>query len=322
MHENNPDSPGFTLLYTGRGRPARDMATIFTDSDPAARDQWEIGAEVVGRDLMNLTLDHDQSVIEMVEVQSVGHAVAMAIATDYAFRCGMPTPVAVGGMSMGEMLTAYATGSMDFETLMRVSAERGRIMAREAARLPEGGCGLLVNVSEEAARDLVATVSDLGMIDVACALGKGAFLIAGFEPALSEAAALAGGMGWRWIPQAAEAPWHTSAVDRAADELRDFLRTQTIKDPKNIFVSPSREHPVTTADEVIEVIGLSSNTFLDVPRLTNRLHAFAPDRMMVRLTARGSLQPPRLLEPFEVPLNTPRDVENVLSVIRMPAPAA
>lgn len=297
------------------------MALTFVDVDPLAREQWEYAAEIVGRELVELTTHHDQEVLNRVEVQTFSHALAMAIALDYGRRHGLPEPVATGGMSLGEMLVAYTVKSIDFPTLLRLAAERGRIQSIDAATMPPGGCGLLIGVTEEAARDLVAEVADLGMVDVACSLGSSIYLISGFEPALSEAQILATEMGWRWVPQPAEAPWHTSAMDESARQFREYMASETILDPQGIFISASRDHPVTDAVGVREVIGESITGYLDVPALTDRLHAFAPDRILVRLTARGSLQPPRMLEPFAVPFNVPQDIDNVLDAIGRTAPA-
>lgn len=313
------DESNYTLLFTGRGRPSRDMALTFVEVDAQARDQWEYAAELVGRELVELTIHHDQSVVSRVEVQTFGHVLAMAIALDYARRQGLPGPVAAGGLSLGEMLASYTAGAIDFETVLQLAQRRGELEAEAARGLPPGGCGLVIGASEEAVRDLVAEVSDLAEIHLGCVLAAHIHLVAGFEPALSEAQWLAGQMGWRWIPQPAEAPWHTSAVADAETKFNAYLQTLPIADPKIPCLSATRAEPITDAAGLKTVLAESITAFMNAPALVERLRKFAPDGPMVRLTARGSLARPEMLEPFMVPLNLPQDVAAVLNVVRAPA---
>ncbi|WP_226582879.1 ACP S-malonyltransferase [Acuticoccus sediminis] len=315
MTDAQTTSARYTLFFTGRGRPAWDMALRFANADREAREQYEWATEIVGRDLIALTTHRDPRVHSRVEVQTVGHPLAAAIALDYARRHGLPEPAAVGGLSLGEMMVAYATGALDFETMMRLACERGRVQGELAAKLPRGGTGLLIGSGADGARDLCDEVSDLGAIQLAGILAPDVFLVSGFEPALSEAAWLAREMGWRWIPQPSEAPWHTDAIQPAREAFEACFATHPVSAPKIPFISASREEPVTDEAGVREVIGQSITGYFDVPAIMERLQRFAAGRVTVRLTPRGSLGRPDIVPPGTVMLNVPGDLPEVLAAI-------
>ena len=305
----------YALLFTGRGKPAWDMALTFVNADRASRDQFQLAVDVLGRELIELTCHRDPKIHGRVEVQTVSNVLASAIAFDYARRNGLAEPGAVSGLSLGETVAAYAAGVVDFPTVLRLAHYRGVCEAEIARTLPPGGVGLLIGTTEDGAKDLCAEVSGLGHIEMVGILGPNLQLIAGMEPALSEAAWLAGEMGWRWLEQAVEGPWHLPMFQPAVDKFLAYAETQPFKDPEVTLLSGAQEAPIADASTARAVLADSITAFVDAPLTAQRLRAVVSSGMMVRVTPRGAMGRPEVLPPHTVPLNAPKDLPALLGAV-------
>jgi [acyl-carrier-protein] S-malonyltransferase len=95
---------------------------------------WELvehASEVVDRDLAELLLDADQTVLTRTANAQLATFVLSLVVLDAAERVGI-VPAIAAGHSLGEYTALVATGSLDFEDGLRIVAERGAAMADAA----------------------------------------------------------------------------------------------------------------------------------------------------------------------------------------------
>lgn len=122
---------------------------------------------------------------------------------------------AVAGHSLGELSALCAAGSMGFEELVRLAAERGKAMAHQTDR---PGCMLSVACGEADARDLLAQVS--GYAVVACINTPQQTVLAGDATAITSAAAEAARKGIQHRQLQVSNAFHCELVAAAGDQLQ------------------------------------------------------------------------------------------------------
>lgn len=139
-------------------------------------------------------------------------------------------PVALAGHSAGQYAAAVAAEALDFETALRLVAERGRIMQERGI---DGGMGAVIGLSDEQVDHIVDTARQHGEISVANQNAPGQIVLSGVIPALVFALEMSKTVGARRaVHLTVSVASHSPLMRRARDEFGRILARVPFRDPK------------------------------------------------------------------------------------------
>jgi acyl transferase domain-containing protein len=222
--------PRLGFLFPGQGSQQLQMAQALVDRHPwAARlvadaDRWlaEVGAAPVSA-AIDRPVERAKHAGEFeswtqdlarTEVAQPAVCLASMLYGRQLTELGL-SPIVVGGHSLGELSALHAAGAFDAETLMKLAAVRGRLLAAPPDR-PGAMAGLACSAAD--AESLIAGIAEI--VCVANLNGPRQTVISGDEAAVIEAMARATerGIGARRLP--VSNAFHSPLVAGAARELR------------------------------------------------------------------------------------------------------
>jgi [acyl-carrier-protein] S-malonyltransferase len=221
------------LLYVfpGQGSHAVGMAGEFLRERPAAAALVARADRLLGRELSRLMLRGPLAELTRTENQQVALCVAEAVCLAALREAGVPEPVAVAGHSLGELAACHAAGALDFDQLVELAAERGRLMETAARAAPGGMLAVAPATDGEMAGWLVAAGAS-GAVAVANRNAPGQLVLSGPGEALGAVERIARAEGRRttWLP--VSGPWHSPAMTPAARAFAEVLARTPLRDPR------------------------------------------------------------------------------------------
>jgi [acyl-carrier-protein] S-malonyltransferase len=137
------------LLFSGQGAQVVGMGKSLYEANPVAKSIYDRAAKVLPFDLKDICFNGPAETLTETRVcQPALYVQGYAIAEILRERGHLKDLKACLGLSLGE-LTAYAyAGVWDFETGLRIVAERGRLM-QQACESSKGGMAAVIGGSRE-----------------------------------------------------------------------------------------------------------------------------------------------------------------------------
>jgi [acyl-carrier-protein] S-malonyltransferase len=218
-------------VFPGQGSHAVGMAAEFVRDRPAAAALAARADRLLGRELSRLMLRGPLAELTRTENQQVALCVTEAVCLTALYDAGVPEPVAVAGHSLGELAACHAAGALDFDQLVELAAERGRLM-EAAARAAPGGMLAVAPVTEWEMAGLLETAGVAGSVVVANRNAPDQLVLSGPGDALGAVDRVARAEGRRttWLP--VSGPWHSPAMAPAARAFAEVLARTPVRDPR------------------------------------------------------------------------------------------
>ncbi len=218
------------LLFSGQGAQKVGMGKSLYDNSEIARDLYDRAAKALPFDLKKLCFEGPQEDLTQTRVcQPALYAQGYAIAAILKAQGKLADLDCVLGLSIGE-LTAYAVaGVWDFETGLRVVAERGRLM-QEACDATKGGMAAIIGGSRE---DVIAFCKEFD-VDAANFNTPGQIVISGDAEKIAAACKHndATKKFKRAIPLVVAGAYHSRLMEPARAQFAKFLETVEFKAPQ------------------------------------------------------------------------------------------
>lgn len=224
------------FMFPGQGSQYVGMGKSLVENFPLAKQTFEEANDALRFDLKKLCFDGPESDLKLT------HNTQPAILTHSiaAFRVlSAETPLKpdyVAGHSLGEYSALVAAGSLSFSDAVRLVNKRGQFM-QEAVPVGTGAMAALIGVVESNVKSLCgAASSTTGKIcEMANFNGGGQIVISGHKEAVEEAVRLAEtdtsyAIGKAVLLQVS-APFHSSLMKRAEENMRELLLKTTVKTP-------------------------------------------------------------------------------------------
>jgi [acyl-carrier-protein] S-malonyltransferase len=218
------------LLFSGQGAQKVGMGKSLHDNSPIARALYERAESALGFELRKICFEGPETTLTETRVcQPALYVHGYAIAETLRATNRLDNLKAALGLSLGE-LTAYAfAGVWDFETGLRIVAERGRLM-QLACNTTKGGMAAVVGGTLDEARKLCAAY-DLDIANQNC---PGQIVISGDLDKINAAAANARQHGTFKLvkPLTVAGAYHSRLMEPARTAFEQFLAPLTFHPPR------------------------------------------------------------------------------------------
>lgn len=217
------------FLFPGQGSQYVGMGKTLLDSVSVAKEYFQEASEVLGFDLAKLCTDGPESDLKLTKnTQPAILTVSVVAAKNFQLETGI-TPTLVAGHSLGEYSALVVAGSIRFQDAVKLVHHRGMYM-QDAVPAGVGAMAAIIGGTNEAVEELCAEAStDTGQkCEMANYNGGGQIVVSGHAAAVEKLIALAGmreELGIRRaVPLPVSAPFHSSLVQKAADDLLPELK--------------------------------------------------------------------------------------------------
>ena len=212
------------FMFPGQGSQSVGMGKELAANFEEFRLTMEEAADALGYSMERLCFEDPEQQLSLTEfTQPSILAVSVGTARVLAKRAGL-VPTAVAGHSLGEYLALVAAGALDFRDALRAVRFRGQAMQRA---VPVGVGGMAAYIGSQTARvvDLCAQESrPESVVEVVNFNSRSQLVLSGHKGAVDRLCALIGAekLG-RAIPLAVSAPFHSSLMKPAAEEMEGYL---------------------------------------------------------------------------------------------------
>ncbi|MDQ8179023.1 ACP S-malonyltransferase [Pelagicoccus sp. SDUM812005] len=231
------------LMFSGQGAQKVGMGKDLYENSEIARALYDKADEILGWKITELSFEGPQEALTETKVCQVALFVHGYAVFEILKSQGKLDDVKVAmGLSLGEVTAYTAAGVFDFETGLKVVAERARLM-QEACEATNGSMAAVIGVE----REVVASFCEEMGVEMANLNCPGQIVISG-EAAKIEAAVAAGKeRGFRRVmPLDVAGAYHSRLMMPARDGFAAFLAGIEFKAPQyTVFTN-------TTGKEVSE----------------------------------------------------------------------
>ena len=231
------------ILFAGQGAQAVGMGQDLAAKYPAAAALFSRADEILARPLSAIAFTGpDEELTQTKNCQPALFVHGLACLAALRAEIGEFPIHAAAGLSLGEFTAHAAAGTFDFETGLRLVAQRGLFM-QEACEQNSGGMAAMIGADESAVRALAAETD----VDVANLNSPGQVVISGESSKVALAVSLAKEHGIRLAKTLNVAgAYHSRLMNSAFLQLGEELQKTTLATPRfpvicNVDATPVRE---------------------------------------------------------------------------------
>ncbi|PXW26550.1 ACP S-malonyltransferase [Paraburkholderia caballeronis] len=221
----------FAFVFPGQGSQSVGMLNAFADN-AVVRETLEEASDALGQDLGKLIAEGPADELNLTtNTQPVMLTAAYAVYRAWQ-QAGGPAPAIVAGHSLGEYTALVAAGVLAFRDAVPLVRFRAQAM-QSAVPVGEGGMAAILGLDDDTVRAVCAEAAAAGgVVEAVNFNAPSQVVIAGHKAAVEKACEVAKAKGAkRALPLPVSAPFHSSLLKPASDQLRDHLAGVTLNAP-------------------------------------------------------------------------------------------
>lgn len=237
-------------IFAGQGAQKQGMGEDFYKNFESSKAVFDQANLALGYDLKHLVFNGPQESLNETE-KTQPAILTTSIAMLKAFESLVDVkPAACAGLSLGEYSAHVCSGSMVFTDAVQLVKKRGAFM-QDAVPLGVGGMTALMGLSPEEAEHVVEQASAHGTVEICNYNAPNQIVIGGHLSALEMAHEIAKDKGAkRVIPLPVSAPFHTSMLKPAEDNLSQALEGVNFHPMKVPVITNVNGRIVSSEDEI------------------------------------------------------------------------
>ncbi len=221
----------FAFVFPGQGSQAVGMLDAFADV-AVVRETVQEASDALNQDLGKLIAEGPAEELNLTtNTQPVMLTAAYACYRAWQ-QAGGPAPSIVAGHSLGEYTALVAAGALAFRDAVPLVRFRAQAM-QNAVPVGEGGMAAILGLDDDTVRAVCAEASAAGVVEAVNFNAPAQVVIAGGKAAVEKACELAKAKGAkRALPLPVSAPFHSSLLKPASDQLREYLAGVAVNAPQ------------------------------------------------------------------------------------------
>jgi len=241
------------FVFPGQGSQSIGMGKDFFDNSKQGKELFDGANDALGFDLKKLCFEGPEEELKKTDITQPAVFTVSAIAFEILKENDL-IPDLLAGHSLGEYSALYAAGAISFEDCVRTVHLRGKFM-QEAVPLGEGTMAAILGLKREAVEEICKKASSKGIVEAANINSPGQIVISGKVEGVKEASSMAKEAGAKMIIELkVSAPFHSSLMKKAAEELKKALDNVSIKDASIPVISNVSAKPVTKSSEIKDLL--------------------------------------------------------------------
>lgn len=239
------------FLYAGQGSQCPGMGKDLYEVWPAFREI--IDHADAGFDLKRMMFEGSEEELSRTQYTQPVLAAYAAGVTDILAAHNI-VPEYVAGLSLGEYSALYASGVIDAEELIQLTAFRGRAMQKAASDKDCLMCAIL-GLDSARVEEITKEASVAGIVEVANYNTDKQTVIAGEQKAVRKAEELAKESGAKRCAELkVSSAFHTSFMEPAAQDLHEYFRHMKFAEMKIPVVFNATALPIQEKETIPELL--------------------------------------------------------------------
>jgi [acyl-carrier-protein] S-malonyltransferase len=220
----------FAFVFPGQGSQSVGMLNAFADH-AIVRETLQEASDALNQDLGKLIAEGPAEDLNLTtNTQPVMLTAAYAIFRAWQ-TAGGPTPAIVAGHSLGEYTALVAAGALKFRDAVPLVRFRAQAM-QNAVPVGQGGMAAILGLDDDTVREVCKEASTAGVVEAVNFNAPAQVVIAGHKAAVEKACEVAKAKGAkRALPLPVSAPFHSSLLKPASDQLREYLASVDVQVP-------------------------------------------------------------------------------------------
>ncbi|MFL9881587.1 ACP S-malonyltransferase [Paraburkholderia agricolaris] len=220
----------FAFVFPGQGSQSVGMLNAFADH-AIVRETVQEASDALNQDLGKLIAEGPAEDLNLTtNTQPVMLTAAYAIYRAWQ-QAGGPKPAIVAGHSLGEYTALVAAGAIAFRDAVPLVRFRAQAM-QTAVPVGVGGMAAILGLDDDTVRAVCAEASIAGIVEAVNFNAPAQVVIAGHKAAVEKACEVAKAKGAkRALPLPVSAPFHSSLLKPASDQLREYLAGVDVQVP-------------------------------------------------------------------------------------------
>jgi [acyl-carrier-protein] S-malonyltransferase len=220
------------FVFPGQGSQKIGMLAELAEQNPIIEKTFNEASEVLGYDMWQLIQQGAQEDINLTQrTQPILLTCSVAIWRLWNQKQG-PLPSQMAGHSLGEWSALVCANVIDFADGLKIVEARGKFM-QQAVPVGQGAMAAIIGLDDQAILEACTEASALGVVDAVNFNAPGQVVIAGSNEAVERAIEICKDAGAkRALPLPVSAPFHTSLMKPAADNLADMVKAVTFRSPE------------------------------------------------------------------------------------------
>ncbi|CAI8155342.1 MAG: Malonyl CoA-acyl carrier protein transacylase [Cellvibrionales bacterium UBA7375] len=220
------------FVFPGQGSQKIGMLAELAEQNPIIETTFNEASEGLGYDMWQLIQQGTQEDINLTQrTQPILLTCSVAIWRLWNQKQGA-SPSQMAGHSLGEWSALVCANVIDFADGLKIVEARGKYM-QQAVPVGQGAMAAIIGLDDQAILEACNEASVLGVVDAVNFNAPGQVVIAGSNEAVERAMEICKVAGAkRALPLPVSAPFHTSLMKPAVDNLADMVNAVTFRSPE------------------------------------------------------------------------------------------
>ena len=220
------------LVFPGQGSQKIGMLSELAQDHELIKQTFDQASDVLGYNMWELIQQGEQEQINLTErTQPILLASSVAIWRLWNEHNGTQ-PSQMAGHSLGEWSALVCSGVVDFADALKIVRARGQYM-QQAVPVGVGAMAAIMGIDDQIVIDACAEAAEGQVVAAVNFNAPGQVVIAGDADAVARATAICKkGGAKRAVELPVSAPFHTSLMRPAADNLAELVEATTFSAPQ------------------------------------------------------------------------------------------
>ena len=248
--------PKFAFVFPGQGSQevgmGKDLIKNYKEADELFNEA-NIALKDEGVDLKKLCLEGPEEDLNKT-VNAQPAMLTVSIILYKLLQKNNINPDIVAGHSLGEYSALVAASSIEFKEAVRLVRKRGQYM-QSATPLGTGSMAAIISLQKDKIEELIKKVSKFGTIEIANYNSPYQIVVSGKSEVIEKLLILGEEEEEiNIVPLKVSAPFHSSLMRKAKDNLASYMENINIQDPQIPLICNVTADYVKTKEEVKDAL--------------------------------------------------------------------